>query len=110
MRGVRPAEVDMKIEKVSLTEVQEVWETNRKYSAASRSPEMFALVEALSNMSVGDARAIGYEAGRNATNVKLQVQRAAKLIGKNVNVVIDSNNQRVMFSVLDRPPRRRRTA
>ena len=37
-------------------------------------------------MSVGDARAIGYEAGRNATNVKLQVQRAAKLIGKNVNV------------------------
>ena len=99
----------MKIEDVSLREVQEVWETNRKYSAASRSPEMLALFEALSSMSVGDARAIKYEAGRNATNVKLQVQRAAKLMGKNVNVVIDANNLRVMFSVLDRPPRRRRS-
>lgn len=98
----------MRIENVSLREVQEVWETNRKFSAASRSPEMLALIEALSNMSVGDARALGYEASRNATNVKLQIQRAAKLIGKNVNVVIDAQNQRVMFSVLDRPPRRRR--
>ena len=100
----------MKIENVSLRELQEVWESNRKYSAASRSPEMLALVEALSNMAVGDARAISYEAGRNATNVKLQVQRAAKLTGKNVNVVIDANNLRVMFSVLDRPPRRRRSS
>ena len=100
----------MKIANISLREVQEVWETNRKYSAATRSPEMLALVEALSNMSVGDARAIGYATGRNASNVKLQVQKAGKLIGKNVNVVIDEKNLRVMFSVLDRPPRRRRSA
>lgn len=97
----------MKIEVVSLREVQQVWETNRKYSATSRSPEMLALVEAISDMSIGDARAIRYEAGRNATNVKLQVQRAAKLVGKNVEVVIDAANLRVMFSVLDRPVRRR---
>ena len=98
----------MRIENISLREVQEVWETDRKYSAASRSPEMLALIEALSNMSVGDARAIGYVQGRNASNVKLQVQKAAKLIGKNVNVVIDDKQRRVMFSVLEKPPRRRR--
>ena len=98
----------MRIEKVSLLEVQEVWETNRKYSAASRSPEMIALVNALSNMAVGDAKAIGYVEGRGPSNVKLQVQKAAKIVGKNVNVVIDESHRRVMFSVIDRPARRRR--
>ncbi len=100
----------MRIENISLREVQEVWESNRKYSATSRSPEMLALVEALSQMSVGDARAIGYEENRRPSNVKLQVQKAAKLVAKNVNVVIDENNRRVMFSVLDRPVRRRQAA
>ena len=99
----------MRIESISLREVQKVWESNRRYSATSRSPEMLALVEALSNMSVGDARAIGYREGRNASNVKLQVQRAAKLTGKNVNVVIDAQNNRVMFFVSDRPARVRRS-
>ena len=70
---------------------------------------MLALVEALSNMSVGEARAIGYREGRNASNVKLQVQKAAKLTGKNVNVVIDAKNSRVMFFVSDRPARTRRS-
>lgn len=98
----------MRIENVSLREVQEAWETNRKYSAASRSPEMIALVDALSNMAVGDAKAIAYVAGRRPSNVKLQVQKAAKLVGKNVNVVIDESQRRVMFSVMDRPARRRR--
>ena len=100
----------MRIENVSLREVQEAWETNRKYSAASRSPEMIALVDALSNMDVGNVRAIVYAEGRNGSNVKLQVQKAAKIVGKNVNVVIDDQNRRVMFAVLERPPRRRRTA
>ncbi len=98
----------MKIENISLREVQEVWETNRRFAATSRSPEMIALVDALSNMAVGDARAIGYAEERNGANVKLQVQKAAKIVGKNVNVVIDEDNSRVMFSVLDRPLRRRR--
>ena len=83
----------MRIETVSLREVQEVWETNRRYSAASRSPEMLALVEAISNMSVGDARAVGYVEGRNPNNVKLQVQKAGRLVDKNVNVVIDEANR-----------------
>ena len=99
----------MKIETVSLREVQEVWETNRKYSVASRSPEMIALVDALSKMSVGEAKAVGYAEGRNPNNVKLQVQKAARAVGKNVNVVIDESQRRVMFSVVDRPVRRRRT-
>lgn len=99
----------MRIENVSLREVQEVWEKNRRYSTASRSPEMIALIDALSNMNVGEARAMGYVEGRSGANVKLQVQKAAKLIGKNVNVVIDENNMRVMFTVLDRPLRRRRS-
>jgi len=98
----------MRIENVSLREVQEVWETNRKYSATSRSPEMIGLIEALSHMGVGEARAIGYAPNRNAANVKLQVQKAAKIVGKFVHVVIDEENRRVMFSVLDRPMRRRR--
>lgn len=98
----------MRIEEISLREVQEVWETNRRYSAASRSPEMIALVDALSKMDVGDARAIGYAEERTPNNVKLQVQKAAKLVGKNVNVVIDESQLRVMFSVMDRPARRRR--
>ena len=98
----------MRIETVSLREVQEVWETNRRYSAASRSPEMIALVDALSKMNVGDAKAIGYVEGRGPSNVKLQVQKAAKLVSKNVNVVIDEEHRRVMFSVMDRPARRRR--
>ena len=97
----------MKIEDASLREVQEVWETNRKYSAASRSPEMIALVEALSKMDVGDARAISYAEGRNASNVKLQVQKAGKIVGKHVSAVIDESKNRVMFSVMDRPARRR---
>jgi hypothetical protein len=96
----------MRIENVSLREVQELWETNQRYSVASRSPEMMALVEALSNMAVGDARAIGYSEGRNGSNVKLQVQKAARIVEKNVSVVIDENNRRVMFSVQDRPTRR----
>lgn len=100
--------VNMRIEDVSLREVQHVWETNRRYSAISRSPEMVALTEALSNMEVGDARAIGYDPGRNASNVKLQVQKAAKIVGKYVHVVIDDANERVMFSVLDKPMRRRK--
>ena len=100
----------MRIENVSLREVQEVWESGRRYASASRSPEMIALVDALSNMVVGEARAIGYAENRNGSNVKLQVQKAAKLVGKNVNVVIDENNRRVMFSVLDRPMRRRRSS
>ncbi len=100
--------VNMRIESVSLREVQEVWETNRRYSATSRSPEMIALIEALSKMEIGDAKAIGYAAGRNASNVKLQVQKAAKIVGKFVHVVIDEENERVMFSILDRPMRRRR--
>ena len=98
----------MRIENVSLREVQEVWVTNRKYSVASRSPEMIALVDALSKMNVGDAKAVGYAEGRSPNNVKLQVQKAAKLVGKNVNVVIDESRRRVMFSVMDRPVRRRR--
>ncbi len=98
----------MRIETVSLREVQEVWETNRRHSAASRSPEMIALVDALSKMEVDDARAVGYAEGRNPSNVRLQVQKAAKLVGKNVNVVIDESQRRVMFSVMDRPARRRR--
>ena len=81
----------MRIENVSLREVQEVWETNRKYSVASRSPEMIALVDALSKMDVGEAKAVGYAEGRSPNNVKLQVQKAAKLVGKNVNVVIDES-------------------
>ncbi len=100
--------VNMRIEGVSLREVQEVWEINRRYSTTSRSPEMIALIEALSKMEVGDARAIGYAPGRNALNVKLQVQKAAKIVGKFVHVVVDEGNSRVMFSVLDRPMRRRR--
>lgn len=98
----------MRIENVSLREVQETWESNRRYSAASRSPEMLALVEALSNMDIDDAKAIGYAEGRNPSNVKLQVQKAAKFVGKNVNVVIDETQSRVMFSVAERPARRRR--
>ena len=98
----------MRIETVSLREVQEVWETNRKYRIASRSPEMIALVDALSKMSVGDARAVSYAEGRGSNNVKVQVQKAAKLVGKNVSVVIDEDQHRIMFSVMDRPARRRR--
>ncbi len=98
----------MRIEKISLREVQEVWENNRRFSVASRSPEMIALVDALSKMNVGDARAVGYAEGRSPNNVKIQVQKAAKVVGKNVNVVIDESQRRVMFSVLDRPVRRRR--
>ena len=100
----------MRIEDVTLREVQEAWETNRKFSAASRSPEMIALIDALSKMNMGDARAIGYVDGRNPSNVKLQVQKAAKVVNKNVQVVIDEGNQRVMFTLLDRPARRRRNA
>ena len=98
----------MRINNVSLREVQEVWETNHRYSAASRTPEMVALIDSLSKMDVGQARAIGYAPGRNPSNVKLQVQKAAKVVGKNVHAVIDESNQRVMFSVLDQPMRRRR--
>ena len=100
--------VNMQIENVSLREVQEVWETNHRYSAASRAPEMVALIDALAKMNVGDAKAIGYTRGRNPANVKLQVQKAAKVVGKNVHAVIDEDNLRVMFSVLDKPMRRRR--
>ena len=97
----------MRIESVTLLDVQKAWETNRRYSGATRSPEMIALIEALTKMNVGDARAITYARNRNAANVKLQVQKAAKTIGKNVQVVTDEENERVMFSVLDRPMRRR---
>ena len=97
----------MRIENVSLREVQEVWETNRRYPSASRSPEMIALVDALSNMDVGNARAVRYAEGRNGANVKIQVQKAAKLVGKNVNIVIDGDKRQVMFAVLDRPIRHR---
>ena len=100
----------MRIENVSLREVQEVWETNHRYSAASRTPEMVALIDSLAKMDVGQAKAIGYALGRNPSNVKLQVQKAAKVVGKNVHAVIDEGNHRVMFSVLDRPMRRRRRA
>ena len=100
----------MRIENVSLREVQEVWETNHRYSAASRTPEMVALIDSLAKMDVGQAKAIGYAPGRNPSNVKLQVQKAAKVVGKNVHAVIDEGNHRVMFSVLDRPMRRRRRA
>lgn len=98
----------MRIENVSLREVQETWESNRRNTVASRSPEMIALVDALSKMDVDDAKAIGYVEGRNPSNVKLQVQKAAKFVGKNVNVVVDESQSRVMFSVTDRPARRRR--
>lgn len=97
----------MRIESVTLLDVQRAWETNRRYSGATRSPEMIALIEALTKMNVGDAKAINYARGRNPANVKLQVQKAAKTIGKNVQVVTDEENERVMFSVLDRPMRRR---
>ncbi len=98
----------MRIDNISLREVQEVWETNHRYSAASRTPEMVALIDSLSKMDVDQAKAIGYAPGRNPANVKLQVQKAAKVVGKNVYAVIDESNHRVMFSVLDRPMRRRR--
>ena len=99
----------MRIENVTLREVQEAWETNRRYSV-TRSPEMIVLIDALSKMNVGEARAIQYAQGRNPSNVKLQVQKAAKFANKNVQVVIDESNQRVMFSLLDRPARRRRNS
>ena len=97
----------MRIESVTLLDVQRAWETNRRYSGATRSPEMIALIEALSKMNIGEAKAIKYSRGRNPANVKLQVQKAGKSIGKNVHAVIDKENERVMFSVLDRPMRRR---
>ncbi len=102
--------VKMRIKDVSLREVQEVWETNHRYSAASRTPEMVALIDSLAKMNVGQAKAIGYAQGMNPANLKLQVQKAAKVVGKNVHAIIDESNQRVMFSVLDQPMRRRRRA
>ncbi len=91
----------MRIETVSLKEVQQVWEANQQYSALSRSPELLALVNAISDMDAGSAMAIRYAEDRNPANVKLQVQKASKIVEKRVNVVVDEENQRVMFSVVD---------
>ena len=55
----------MRIESVTLLDVQRAWETNRRYSGATRSPEMIALIEALSKMNIGEAKAIKYGRGRN---------------------------------------------
>ncbi len=100
----------MRIEEVSLREVQKVWETNLRARGRARSPEVLKLIEVISELEPGDAKAINLNQGQSIANVKSQISRAAKAVGKNLEIVTDEPNHRVMFAISDRPPRRRRAS
>lgn len=99
----------MKIEDVSLREVQQVYESNRNYVGRARSPQVLRLIETISAMKPGVAMSITVEEGKSVATVRTQVFNAAKVIGKRVEVVPDEENRRVMFALTDRPPRTRRS-
>ena len=100
----------MRIEDVSLREVQMVWQANLRARGRTRSPEVLRLIEVISELEPGEALAVGLDEGQSVVNLKSQVSRAAKVAGKNVEVVADKSNHRVMFAISDRPPKRRRSS
>ena len=100
----------MRFEDVSLREVQAVWEANQRYSVASRSPELMAFVNVIGDMKVGDCKAVRVPEERDPASLRARIHQSAKIAGKYMRVVIDRENDRVLFEAVATPIHRGRRA
>ena len=88
----------MRIEDVSLREMQNVWERN-KIAGRPRSPEMLELIDVLRASLPGAPRAVLLPEGEDSERWKGMIRRAAKVLGKSVDVAVEDGINRVYFEV-----------
>lgn len=93
----------MRVETISLKEMQDVWARNR-LAGAPRSPELLELVDTLSKLLPGRPLALLPLEDENIERYRGLIRRAAKILGKSVAVVIDNQKRRVLFEVVEPVP------
>ena len=91
----------MRVETISLKEMQSVWERNR-IAGAPRSPELLELVDVIQKMAPRQPLALLPLEGEDLERYRGLIRRAAKILDKTVSVVIDAQPRRVLFEVVER--------
>ena len=70
-----------------------------------RSADTIALIEAIDGLGTGKAKAIQLEPGQDAAKVRARLAYAAKIAGKKLKIVVESD--RVLFARGPGRPRKR---
>lgn len=87
----------MRIADINLAEIEQAWRNNR--AGLARSPDVAQYIEVISSLEPGTALSVVVADDRTVTSVKTQLTNAAKAVGKNLDVVGDEVNRRVMFAL-----------
>ena len=90
----------MRIETITLKEMQDVWARNR-LAGSPRSPELLELVDTISKLLPGKPLALLALEGEDLERYRGLVRRAAKILDKPVSVVIDNQQKRILFQVVE---------